>query len=113
MEAEGARGGKRVSRGRVTQRSTWFGGEGKAETQPWTPCRSRGQCGATREALAVQATASHRHSSHLGLSRHHSLAHQASARLNILAAKAPPFANVRCAAGRGHRLSHIPPVRPE
>src|ERR1700737_3550642 len=63
-----------------------MGGEGKAETQPGAPYRPRIRCRATREAFA-----SHRRILCIGLGRHHSLAHQASARLNRLAAKVPPY----------------------
>jgi len=83
LAAAGACYGKRVSRSRVTRRSTWFGGEGKAKTKPGAPVRTRSQRSrATRGAFAPR-----RRGSAVDHGRQYSLAHQASARLNTLAAK--------------------------
>jgi hypothetical protein len=50
----------------------------------------------------------------VGLGRHLSLAHQASARLNTLAAKAPPCLSLMAPALRlgARRLSHIAALGP-
>jgi len=83
MTAASAYHGKRVSRRPVTRRSTWFGGEGKAETQPAAPVRT----GSLRSKATRGAFAPHRRDCSVDLGRQHSLAHQASARLNTLTAK--------------------------
>jgi len=83
MKAAGAYYRERVSRRRVTRRSTWFGGEGKAETQPGAPVRT----GSGRRKTTRRASAPRRRESSVDHGRQHSLAHQASARLNALAAK--------------------------
>jgi len=77
MTAAGAYHGKRVSRRRVTRRSTWFGGEGKAKTQPEAPVRT----GSVRSKATRGAFAPRRRGSSVDPGRQHSLAHQASARL--------------------------------
>jgi len=111
LTAAGAYHSKRVSRRRVTRRSTWFGGEGKAKTQPGAPVRT----GSARSQTTRGAFAPHRRGCSVDLGRQYSLAHQASARLNTLRQKAPPCLSLK--ARRGAKAlagwSHIGPLGPD
>jgi len=80
MAAECTRGGKRIQRGRVTRGSTWFWGEGKVETLTVARWQLEGRRRWEPQRQPHEAEASHR-CPRMGLGRHHSLAHQASARL--------------------------------
>src|SRR3984893_15156615 len=111
MTAAGAYFRERVSRRRVTRRSTGFGGEGKAKTQPGAPRRT----GSPRSNTTRRAFAPRRRDCSVDLGRQHSLAHQASARLeHVGGKKAPPCLSLKARRGAealaGHRISD-PAVR--
>jgi len=77
----------RWERGQLTRRSAWFGGEWKAETPRVAPHRSR----PSRGKRPGGAWAPHRRGSSAGFGRQHSLAHQASARLEHVGGRRPPL----------------------
>src|SRR6476619_6560879 len=83
LTAAGAVHGARKLRRPVTRRSTCFGGEGKAKTQISAPRRT----GAHWNEATCEAFGSPHRGCSVDLGRQHSLAHQASARLNMLAAR--------------------------
>src|SRR5712675_2202332 len=107
MTAADAYDHERVWRGRLTRRSTCFGGEGKAKTQPGAP----GRTGSRRSKTTRGAFAPHRRDYSVDHGRQNCLAHQASARLNTLAAKGAALSVAESPARRqsARRPSHIGP----